>query len=108
MLSSWCQRGLVARREGIGIVKVGLAQLASGAQDAARSFCAFDRGSMKHIDLRMAGALAAMVSLSACVVPPTVPMIPVAPGPNKTFEVFAAEQAFCQQYATAQTAPQAY
>jgi len=63
---------------------------------------------MKRIDLRLAGALAAIVSLSACVVPPTVPMIPVAPGPNKTFEAFAAEQAFCQQYATAQTAPQAY
>ena len=33
---------------------------------------------------------------------------PVAPGPNKTFEAFAAEQSYCQQYATAQTAPQAY
>ena len=63
---------------------------------------------MKHIDPQMAGAVAVMVSLSACVTPPTVPMIPVAPGPNKTLEVFAAEQAFCQQYATAQTAPQAY
>ncbi len=63
---------------------------------------------MKHIDPRMTGALAVMVSLSACVTPPMAPMIPVAPGPNKTFEAFAAEQAFCQQYATAQTAPQAY
>ena len=63
---------------------------------------------MKHIDPRKAGALAVMVSLSACVTPPVAPMIPVAPGPNKTFETFAAEQAFCQQYATAQTAPQAY
>ena len=35
-------------------------------------------------------------------------MIPVAPGPNKTFEAFGAEQSYCQQYATAQTAPQAY
>jgi outer membrane lipoprotein SlyB len=63
---------------------------------------------MKHIDPRWAGALAMMVALGACVTPPTVPMIPVAPGPNKTFEAFAAEQSFCQQYATAQTAPQAY
>jgi outer membrane lipoprotein SlyB len=63
---------------------------------------------MKHIDPRKAGALAVMVSLSACVAPPVAPMIPVAPGPNKTFETFAAEQSYCQQYATAQTAPQAY
>src|SRR6516162_9261466 len=63
---------------------------------------------MKHIDPRMASALAVMVSLGACVTPPVAPMIPVSPGPNKTFEAFSAEQAFCQQYATAQTAPQAY
>src|SRR3974377_1192226 len=63
--------------------------------------------SMKLVDPRMASALAVMFSLSACVAPPMAPMIPVAPGPNKTFEAFSAEQAFCQQYATAQTAPQA-
>src|SRR6516165_3277146 len=63
---------------------------------------------MKHIDPRMAGALAVLVSLGACVMPPVAPTIPVAPGPNKTFEAFATEQSFCQQYATAQTAPQAY
>jgi hypothetical protein len=63
---------------------------------------------MKHVDPRMAGALAAMGFLSACVTPPVAPTIPVAPGPNKTFEAFATEQSFCQQYATAQTAPQAY
>jgi outer membrane lipoprotein SlyB len=63
---------------------------------------------MKHIDPRLASALAVMVSVSACVTPPVAPTIPVAPGPNKTFEAFAAEQSFCQQYATAQTAPQAY
>jgi hypothetical protein len=62
---------------------------------------------MKHIDPRMAGALALMVSLGACVTPPTAATIPVVPGPNKTFEAFASEQSFCQQYATAQTAPQA-
>jgi outer membrane lipoprotein SlyB len=63
---------------------------------------------MKRIDPRMAGALALMLSLGACVTPPVAPTIPVAPAPNKTFEAFATEQSFCQQYATAQTAPQAY
>src|SRR6516164_2970234 len=63
---------------------------------------------MKHIDPRMTGALAVLVSLGACVMPPVAPTIPVAPGPNKTFEAFTTEQSFCQQYATAQTAPQAY
>ena len=63
---------------------------------------------MKHIDPRMTGALAVLVSLGACVMPPVAPTIPVTPGPNKTFEAFATEQSFCQQYATAQTAPQAY
>jgi outer membrane lipoprotein SlyB len=63
---------------------------------------------MKHIDPRVAGAVAVMVSLSACVTPPLAPAIPVAPGAGKSFEAFAADQTFCQQYATAQTAPQAY
>jgi hypothetical protein len=63
---------------------------------------------MKDIDPRLAGALAVMVSVSACVTPPVAPTIPVAPGPNKSFEAFSADQAGCQQYATAQTAPQAY
>ena len=63
---------------------------------------------MNHIDGRRAGALLMMVSLGACVMPPTTSTIPVAPGPNKTFEVFAAEQSYCQQYATAQIGPQAY
>ena len=63
---------------------------------------------MKRIDPRLAGALAVMVSVSACVTPPVAPTIPVAPGPHKSFEAFAADQTGCQQYATAQTAPQAY
>lgn len=62
---------------------------------------------MKRIDLRIAGALALTVSLGACVTAPQAPTIPVAPGPNKSFDAFAADQAACQQYATAQTAPQA-
>jgi outer membrane lipoprotein SlyB len=63
---------------------------------------------MKLSDLLMAGALMVFVLLAACVMPPTAPTIPVAPGPNKTFEAFAGEQSYCQQFATAQTAPQAY
>jgi outer membrane lipoprotein SlyB len=62
---------------------------------------------MKVTDPRIAGALAMTIALAACVQPPIVPMVPVAPGPNKTFDAFAAEQAFCQQYASAQTAPAA-
>ena len=60
---------------------------------------------MKHIDPRMAGALAVLVSLGACVVPPTVATIPVAPGPNKTLDRFDADQAACQEYAAAQISP---
>ena len=63
--------------------------------------------SIEHIDPRLAGAVALMVTLGACVVPPMAPTIPVAPGANKQFSAFAADQNYCQQYATAQTAPQA-
>ena len=62
---------------------------------------------MKRIDPRIAGAVALTVSLAACVTAPTASMIPVVPGPNKSFEAVAADQTLCQQYATAQTAPQA-
>jgi hypothetical protein len=63
---------------------------------------------MKRIDPRIAGAVALVIGLGACVTPPVAPTIPVAPGLNKSFDAFAADQATCQQYATAQTAPQAY
>jgi uncharacterized protein YcfJ len=62
---------------------------------------------MKHIDPRAAVAVAAVMSLAACVAPPIAPTIPVAPGPGKSFEAFANDQAFCQQYAYNQTAPSA-
>src|SRR6185369_739955 len=52
-------------------------------------------------------AMAAAISLTACVAPPAAPTIPVAPGPNKSLDAFAADQAVCQQYAAAQTAPAA-
>jgi hypothetical protein len=62
---------------------------------------------MKRIDLRVAGVLAATIALAACVQPPVGSSVPVAPGPSKTFDAFAADQAVCQQYAAAQTGPAA-
>jgi hypothetical protein len=61
---------------------------------------------MRLVDPRVA-VVAASISLAACVAPPVGPTIPVAPGPNKSFDAFAADQAVCQQYAAAQTAPAA-
>ena len=54
---------------------------------------------------QIAAALAATLSLAACVPPPAAPTIPVAPGPNKTLDRFDAEQAACQEYAAAQISP---
>jgi outer membrane lipoprotein SlyB len=65
-------------------------------------------GRMSHNHRRIAGVLVLTVALGACVAPPMAPTIAVIPGPNKQFSAFAADQAQCQQYATAQTAPQAY
>src|SRR5215831_18541754 len=48
---------------------------------------------------------AALLALAGCVQPPVVPMIPAAPGPNRSFDAFGADQMYCQQYAAAQTAP---
>lgn len=62
---------------------------------------------MKSIDPRAVGALALVASLAACVAPPPGPTIPVAPGPGKSFDAFAADQNVCAQYAGAQTAPAA-
>src|SRR6516162_4049150 len=54
---------------------------------------------------QIAAALAATLSLAACVPPPAAPTIPVAPGPNKTLDRFDADQAACQEYAAAQISP---
>jgi uncharacterized protein YcfJ len=48
---------------------------------------------------------AAAITLAACVQPPVAPMIAVIPGASKSFDAFGADQAVCQQYASAQTAP---
>src|SRR5438132_5263001 len=63
---------------------------------------------MKHTHRRIAGVLVVTVALGACVVPPLAPTIPVIPAPHKQFSAFSGHQAMCPQYATAQTAPQAY
>lgn len=60
---------------------------------------------MNLFHLQIAAALAATISLAACVAPPAAPTIPVVPGPNKTFGRFGADQAACQQYAAAQISP---
>jgi uncharacterized protein YcfJ len=60
---------------------------------------------MKRVGLWTAAGLAT-VSLCACV-GPVGPTVPVAPGPGKSFDAFAADQATCRQYADAQVAPQA-
>jgi hypothetical protein len=54
---------------------------------------------------RITAALAATISLAACVAPPAAPTIPVAPGPNKTSDRFDADHAACQQYAATQISP---
>jgi outer membrane lipoprotein SlyB len=59
----------------------------------------------KLIRPQITGTLGAAILLTACVQTPVVPTIPVAPGPNKSFDAFGADQAMCQQYAAAQTAP---
>ena len=63
---------------------------------------------MRRTDRRVVSVTAAAILLTACVAPPLGPSIPVAPGPNKSFDAFAAEQSFCQQSAASQTAPAAY
>ncbi len=60
---------------------------------------------MKRIHLQVVSVLAATMALAACVQTPVAPMIPVAPGPKKSFDAFGADQAVCQQYAAAETAP---
>jgi hypothetical protein len=52
-------------------------------------------------------ALAVLAVLSGCAAPPLGPTVNVMPGPNKPFEVFAQDQAYCKQYASSQTAGQA-
>ncbi len=50
------------------------------------------------------GALAAIVVLAGCVQQPMGPTVSVMPAPNKPFDVFAADQAACKQFAEQQVA----
>jgi hypothetical protein len=62
----------------------------------------------EHMNLfhpQIAAALAATIALASCVAPPAAPTIPVAPGPNKAWDRFDADQAACQQFAAAQISP---
>jgi hypothetical protein len=74
---------------------------------AASSPChrAIGREHMNLFHPQIAAALAATISLAACIAPPTAPTIPVAPGPSKTLDIFGADQAACQQFAAAQISP---
>jgi hypothetical protein len=51
--------------------------------------------------------LAILAALGGCATPPLGPSVNVMPGPNKPFDVFAQDQAYCKQYASSQTAGQA-
>jgi hypothetical protein len=81
----------------------------AGNGGAAQDRAAFNQLGiiMIRIDPRAAGALALLTTVAACAAPPPGPTIPVAPGPGKSFDAFAADQNFCAQYAAAQTAPAA-
>jgi hypothetical protein len=46
---------------------------------------------MRRIDRRVMAAVAAAISLTACVAPPLGPTIPASPGANKSFDAFAAD-----------------
>src|SRR5258708_32354190 len=63
---------------------------------------------MRFIDRGVVGVVAGGILLTGCGAPPLGPTIPASPGANKSFDAFAADQADCQQYAAAQTAPAAY
>src|SRR6202011_3336156 len=65
-------------------------------------------GDMRGIDRRVVGVVAAAGLFTACVAAPLGATTPASPGANKSFDAFAADQAFCQQYAASQTAPAAY
>jgi hypothetical protein len=60
---------------------------------------------MRLADPRAAGAVAMLLALAGCVVPPAAPTIPVLPGPGKSFASFDADQLACERYASAEVAP---
>ncbi len=55
----------------------------------------------------MAISLSAVLLLEGCAGTPMGPTVQVLPGPNKPFELFAQEQAYCKQFAEQQVSGQA-
>ncbi len=62
---------------------------------------------MRRINAGTAICLAALLSVAGCAEPPMGPDVAVMPAPNKPFDVFAAEQESCRQYASQQVQGQA-
>jgi uncharacterized protein YcfJ len=60
---------------------------------------------MKRIDGRLAAAMAAVFTVSACAPTVMAPTVPVAPAQGKPFNQFANDQATCEAYANQQVAP---
>jgi uncharacterized protein YcfJ len=55
----------------------------------------------------LAAGIGGLLLLQGCAATPTNPTVAVLPGAGKSFEAFAADQAVCKQYASAQVAGQA-
>ena len=60
-----------------------------------------------HSKSAIASLLALSAVLAACAGPPPGPTVQVMPPPNKPFDVFASDQAYCKQYADQQVSGQA-
>ncbi|HEY1796026.1 MAG TPA: YMGG-like glycine zipper-containing protein [Stellaceae bacterium] len=60
---------------------------------------------MKRIDGRLAGVMAAVLTVAACAPQVVAPTVPVMPGQGKPFDQFAADQQTCEAYANQQIAP---
>jgi uncharacterized protein YcfJ len=60
---------------------------------------------MKRIDGRLAGVMAAVLTVAACAPQVVAPTVPVMPGQGKQFDQFANDQATCEAYAQQQIAP---
>ncbi|HEX5318765.1 MAG TPA: glycine zipper family protein [Stellaceae bacterium] len=60
---------------------------------------------MKRIDGRLAGIMAAVLSVAACAPQAVAPTVPVMPAAGKPFDQFANDQATCQAYAQNMVAP---
>ena len=62
---------------------------------------------MKNVKGTLAASLATLMLVAGCAAPPPGPTVGVMPPPNKPFDAFQQDQAYCRQYADSQTAGQA-